>query len=371
MLKKIVTIIIPLCVVCFNTSNAKSKKTEVKTQKQIEALQNSPSNLNASAQPQSQEARELTAKSQDLQVAKPDLQSLPLKSKSQNQPFYLNLAYEYSNLDYSMLTAADSVLKWRDLRGRGVALSFIEKKDEKKQSALRLNLKYANLSGGQMSDYDIKNAYHWNAPGVFSETEKMTGDYLKLQFLATTPLNVYKNSVLSFIGGLEAQNLNLDPNGVYQIYQGDTNVTYYNGDSQNVKMKTFGLNLGLRYKLETSPDGNYFAVQVQTYLPYYFSSKQYNWGYNIDGDYDWKLQSRGFSTMKNSRTLLLRLESVQKISKDISLNFYAFAESFKLKNLNEFDRNNPRLPANSGVVYFGNTKYTQLSTIGFGLGFII
>ncbi len=74
--------------------------------------------------------------------------------------------------------------------------------------------------------------------------------------------------------------------------------------------------------------------------------------------------------MKNSRTLLLRLESVQKISKDLSLNFYAFAESFKLKNLNEFNRNYPAEP-NSGVVYGGDTKYTQLSTIGFGLGFII
>jgi hypothetical protein len=68
--------------------------------------------------------------------------------------------------------------------------------------------------------------------------------------------------------------------------------------------------------------------------------------------------------------LLLRLESVQKISNDLSLNFYAFAESFKLKNLNEFDRNHPAEP-NSGVVYAGNAKYTQLSTIGFGLGFII
>jgi hypothetical protein len=369
MLKKIVTITIPLCFVCFNTSKAKSKKTEVKTQKQIEALQNSPSNLKDPAKPQSQKARGLTAKSQDLQFAKPDLKPLPLKSKLQNLSFNLNLAYEYSNLDYSMLTFADSVLKWRDLRGRGINLSFVEKADEKKQSTLRLNLKYANLSGGQMSDYDIKNAYHWNVPGVFSETEKMTGDYLKLQFLATTPLDVYKNSILSFIGGFEVQNLNLNPTGAYQIYQGDTNVTYYNGDSQNVKMKTFGVNLGLRYKLETSPDGNYFAVQVQTYLPYYFSSKQYNWGYNNDGDYDWKLQSRGVSAMKNSRTLLLRLESVQKISNDISLNFYAFAESFKLKNLNEFDRNYPE--PNSGAVYAGDTKYTQLSTIGFGLGFII
>ena len=45
-------------------------------------------------------------------------------------------------------------------------------------------------------------------------------------------------------------------------------------------------------------------------------------------------------------------------------------ESFKLKNLNEFNRNYPAEP-NSGVVYVGNTKYTQLSTIGFGLGFII
>ncbi len=349
MLKKITIAIIAFCLTWFNASQAKTSKDAINAVTQISASIAANVNIQTSA----------NQVPQDLATPKP-------KSIQQDKPFNLSLAYEYSNLDYSMLTTADSVLKWRDSRGKGIAISFIEKnKDEKTQSLLRVNLKYTSLSGGQMSDYDIKNTYSLNKPGIFSETESITGNYLKLQILDIVPIEAYKNSVISFISGFELQNLNLDPVGIYQIVQQQSNVRYSSGDFQNVKMKTFGLNLGLRYKLDTSNDGNYFALQVQTFLPYYFSSKQYNWGYNLDGDYDWKLESRGFSTMKNSRSISLRAESVQKINNDISLNLYAFAESFKFKNLDEIDRK-------AGIVeYVGKTKYAQISNIGLGLGLIL
>ncbi len=277
-------------------------------------------------------------------------------------PFEINANLTYSQLNYNMLTYADSILKWRDTKGFGGDLSVTANITNK--FSVIGGFSQTKLSGGVMSDYDMANSYPNS--GVFSESQSMSGNIKNISFLLGYDFKTNLKNTFTGLIGFRQYNLALNPTNIYQVQVNLDNNTaglgYYGGASQDTKMVTKGLQIGFNYERRTSENHNY-SVFTSVFLPTNFSSVQYNWGYNDDEQWDWKLNNSGIEPFENFG-LNVKLQSQVKVSQNIWWNYYAFLNTIMVKSSTEVDRKN-----NGATIYtIGNAKNARMNQFGIGTG---
>jgi hypothetical protein len=270
----------------------------------------------------------------------------------------LNIGLEFSNLNYNMLTAAGSVLRWRDSRGTGMRLEVSKDIGDKYKIGFRfLNSK---LKGGNMTDDDIQNLY-----GTFSQSNQMSGNYNKIQALIFKKIDRFTNSKSkSFvIFGLEQKKLNLHPKDGHQLTLGyndiPANIYYLDKNTQTTKMLAKGLNIGLNYELELS-NINTIGLEIVAFLPLLIESSQHDWGYNNTNGFDWQMRLSGLKALKKSRSYAIKIEEKHKINDNYSLSLYVFSEVMKVNNAYEIDRKKDKV---MGIYQSQNIEF-----FNFGIG---
>lgn len=224
---------------------------------------------------------------------------------------------------------------------------------------LLANYRAVRLNGGTMSDYDMENCYP--SCGIFSEATQMSGSMqtasLAYEFLAIS--NAKKD--VTFSVGYEYRSLELNPSNLYQVYYFDssTNGVYYDsGQNQNTRVKVHGLQLGSSYKNKISENHN-LIFSGEVFIPFSFESKQYNWGYNNDGDYDWKMSKSGARVGYGLRA---KIQNQVKLSHKVWWNIFTFAEMTSI---------NAPLAQNrygSTIVNNGYAKDVKIFHYGIGTG---
>jgi hypothetical protein len=263
-----------------------------------------------------------------------------------------SIGFEFSNLNYNMLTAANSVLRWADSRGTGMRLEL--NKDIGDGYKLGFRLAHSELKGGSMIDDDIQNHL-----GVFSQSDSMGGNYTKIQALVFKKLDYQSNPKLKsfFIFGLEQKKLNLHPKDGYQLILGY--IAALDKNTQTAKMLAKGLNIGLNYELELS-NINTIGFEVVAFLPILIESSQYNWGYNNTNGFDWQMRLSGLKALKNSRSYAIKIEEKHKINDNYWLSLYVFSEVMKVNNAYEIDRKEDKVV---GIYQSQNIEF-----FNFGIG---
>jgi hypothetical protein len=277
-------------------------------------------------------------------------------------PFEINANLTYSQLNYNMLTYADSILKWRDTKGFGGDLSITANITNK--FSVIGGFSQTKLSGGVMSDYDMANSYPNS--GVFSESQNMSGNIKNISFLLGYDFKTNLKNKFTGLIGFRQYNLTLNPENIYKvgiyINKSIGTLNYHEGQSQNAKMVIKGLQIGFNYEHRSSENHNY-SVFTSVFLPTNFSSTQYNWGYNTDGEWDWKLSSSGVEPFENFG-LNVKLQSQVKVTQNIWWNYYAFLNTIMMKSSTEVDRKN-----NGATIYtVGNAKNARMNQFGIGTG---
>jgi len=277
-------------------------------------------------------------------------------------PFEINANLIYSQLNYNIITYADSILKWRDAKGLGG--EFYATANITNKFSVIGGFSQSKLSGGVMSDYDMANSYPNS--GVFSESQSMSGNIKNISFLLGYDFKTNLKNTFTGLIGFRQYNLALNPENVYKvgIYTNKSTGTlnYHEGQSQNTKMTTRGLQIGFNYERRTSENHNY-NIFTSIFLPTNFSSTQYNWGYNQDGQWDWKLISSGIEPFENFG-LNVKLQSQVKVSQNIWWNYYVFLNTIMMKSSMEVDRKN-----NGATIYtLGNAKNAKMNQFGIGTG---
>ncbi len=265
----------------------------------------------------------------------------PSTQNTDNNCTEVKIGLEFSNLNYNMLTAADSVLRWADSRGSGANIELTQNLNQKYKFAFRFSRQ--NLKGGSMMDDDIQNH-----GGIFSQSDSMSGNYTKIQALVFKKLDYQFNPKLKsfFIFGLEQKKLNLYPTNGYQLTLGHNDIpanTYYlDKNTQTAKMLAKGLNIGLNYELELS-NVNTIGLEIVAFLPLLIESSQHDWGYNNTNGFDWQMRLSGLKALKNSRSYAIKIEEKHKINDNYWLSVYVFSEVMKINNPYEIDRKNNKV----------------------------
>ncbi len=269
----------------------------------------------------------------------------------------INANITFSTLDYNVVTATNSVLKWRDSVGLGGDISIAKVMDS--GNKLIAAYKGTSLSGGTMSDYDMANIYP--VAGVFSETEKMTGSFSSYS-LAYEKTNASQNFIdVSWLFGYEYRNLQLNPSGVYQVVYDPTNVAggslvgYDSGESQNVKVSMQGFKFGSAYKIKTSQTSN-LTLSTEAFLPIAFESKYYNWGYGNSNGWDMRISLKGLAGYGLSGKIQHQID----ISSKASWNIYTFAEITSIAS--------SAIAIRQVDVTYSNGKSNDIKLYRFGLG---
>ncbi len=237
----------------------------------------------------------------------------------------INTNFTFSKIDYNVVTAANSVLKWRDSSGFGLDLSLAKVTDY--GNKFIASYKNTSLSGGVMSDYDMKNMYP--IAGVFSETTKMTGTSKNYSLAYESAHHTANASDISWLLGYEYRTLHFNPSDVYQIAYdstatndyGGSQVSYNSGQSQSTKVSMHGVKLGTSYKAKLS-DTNNLIFSTEAFIPISFISQQYNWGYGNSSGWDSQMKNIGIA----GYGLGGKIQNQVALSSSVWLNLYTFAE---------------------------------------------
>ena len=282
-----------------------------------------------------------------------------VQKPKRQMPFELTTNVTYSQLNYNMKTQADSILKWRDSSGLGFDGEIAKNFTNKFRGVAKFS--YASLAGGVMSDYDLENAYPYGA-GIFSETKRMTGQNFSWALLGGyNHINNEKHR-LTFLFGYEGRSLILDPRGINQVGAENGGVGFVVEDknilTQNVKAQLHGLQIGVDY-LKNISDDYRIGATASAFLPLYYRSEQYNWGYGNNG-HDWRMESTKFGQMGG---LSLKLQNQIKISRSVWWNIYAFGNVLAINKPTEVDRRSDKDTRSD------TSKNVTLTQFGIGTGF--
>ena len=277
-------------------------------------------------------------------------------------PFEITANITYSAANYNILSNANSILKWRDSKGFGSEFSTTANLTNK--FSITGSIANTKLNGGAMSDYDLANVYPDG--GTFSENTDMSGNIRNISlFLGYDLKNTPKNTFTGLLG-FRQYNLTFNPTDLYQVSVDKNSNTgtfnYLAGASQTTTMVIKGLQIGFNYEHKTSENHNY-SIFTSVFLPTHFSSKQYNWGYNTDGKWDWKLSSTGMEPFQNFG-LNVKLQSQVKVARNIWWNYYAFLNTIRVKSATEVDRKNNGATIN----IIGDATNARMNQFGIGMG---
>jgi hypothetical protein len=216
-----------------------------------------------------------------------------------------------------------------------------------------------------MSDYDMENLYP--DAGVFSETTRMTGENLSWALLGGYNLINNQKHRFTLLAGYEGRQVAFDPSNSYQVSANNVpsllpnipnDVSFFPGTMQNVQAELHGVQIGVDYLKNVSEDYRIGAT-VSAFLPLYYMSKQYNWGYG-NNDYDWRMENTNFGEMGG---LSLKLQNQMKVTQGIWWNIYVFDNALAVNKPTEVDRRGDQ-DFNSA-----RGKNVVLTQFGIGTGF--
>ncbi len=280
----------------------------------------------------------------------------------QKRNIELTTNFTLSKLDYNIITAADSILKWRDSVGAGIDFS-ISKNLNNAGNKMIINYRNIRFSNGTMSDYDMENGYP--SYGIFSESTKVDGTMNVASIVNEILTFSNSQSDTSFSFGYEYRTLQLNPSSVYQVIycpncsSTNSGVYYSPNQTQNTKVTMHGIQLGASHKRKTSANHN-LIFSGEVFMPISFVSEQYNWGYqNNDGGYDWKLSTGDFGSGYGLRG---KIQNQVRISQNAWWNIYTFAEITSINSPLDTNRRNKVVTNN------GNAKDVKIYQFGIGTG---